>query len=396
MPHFTYQALNANGESVSGGVEADNVQQAIIKLQEAGLDVHAIGVAPAAVKAEDSRRAAPARQQDVVRAHIEQVLGRAQFIVPALSAYAEEQPVGRQRRELRRVCRVLDRNDPTAATAALADLPEYWTPLLSAAASSNDPARVLNEFLDESQAAAELRRQSVNSLAYPLVIAALATAVLLALSIFVIPGFESIFRDFGLELPSLTLLTLAVAAAVTSLPVMIAILLGLGIATLVVLLPRAIPIPGAAQLADAWSRMWGRTPGAADFARYAAELLEAGVKLPDAVRIAAASTRRPMLRLAAADLASDLETGHPFGPSRYSEPLSATVALALEVPASAESRVRLLKEISACQSDRLRNRLSWSHGLLGPVAICVTGFLVGFIVLSLFLPLVDLINNLTG
>lgn len=396
MPHFNYQAMNASGDPVTGRVEASNVQQAIADLAAAGLEVHSIGVALPAPAAGDAPLASLAQQDSGLKSHLERVLGQAQAIVPALSAYAQELPFGRQRRELRRVCRVLETGDAAAATAALAELPEYWTPLLSAAASSNDPSRVLNRFLDESHAALELRSQWRKTLTYPVVIIALSLGVLVALSVFVIPAFADIFRDFDLRLPEMTILTLVVAGALTSGPVIVAVLLALAFALLFALIPSLFPHAFGARLADWWTGLWGRRPRIADFARFTADLLDAGLKLPDAVKIAGASTRRPRLESAAMDLARDIETGHPFGPVRYGEPLSSTVAFALGAQTSPESRSRLLKEISACHADRLRGRLSWSHGLLGPVAICVTGFLVGFVVLSLFLPLVTLINNLAG
>ena len=60
------------------------------------------------------------------------------------------------------------------------------------------------------------------------------------------------------------------------------------------------------------------------------------------------------------------------------------------------SRVRLLKEVSGCYADRTRNRLSWTQGVVEPIAILFVGFVVGVVVLALFLPLIDLINNLAG
>jgi len=41
------------------------------------------------------------------------------------------------------VCRVLAGGNAAEATAALAELPEYWIPLLSAATSSTDAGHVL-------------------------------------------------------------------------------------------------------------------------------------------------------------------------------------------------------------------------------------------------------------
>ena len=76
--------------------------------------------------------------------------------------------------------------------------------------------------------------------------------------------------------------------------------------------------------------------------------------------------------------------------------LTSTVQYALQTDMPAPVRVRLLKEVSSCYADRTRHRLSWTCGIVESIAIGVVGVVVGLAVLALFLPLVDLINNLSG
>jgi hypothetical protein len=77
-------------------------------------------------------------------------------------------------------------------------------------------------------------------------------------------------------------------------------------------------------------------------------------------------------------------------------PLTSTVQYALRAEMPAAARVHLLKEVSNCYADRTRNRLSWTRGIVEPLAICAIGLVVGLVVIALYLPLVDLINNLSG
>jgi type II secretory pathway component PulF len=57
--------------------------------------------------------------------------------------------------------------------------------------------------------------------------------------------------------------------------------------------------------------------------------------------------------------------------------------------------VRLLREISSCHADRIRTGLSWTSGIIEPIAILVVGCAVGFTVLALFIPLVKLVEGLS-
>jgi type II secretory pathway component PulF len=45
--------------------------------------------------------------------------------------------------------------------------------------------------------------------------------------------------------------------------------------------------------------------------------------------------------------------------------------------------------------DRAAQRIDWSSGAIGPIAIVVIGITVGFIVIALFLPLVTLISSIS-
>ena len=77
-------------------------------------------------------------------------------------------------------------------------------------------------------------------------------------------------------------------------------------------------------------------------------------------------------------------------------PLTATVLHALNAGISTPARIRLLREISNCYADRVRIRLSWTRGFIEPVSILIVGALVAVVVIALFLPLVSLINALSG
>src|SRR3972149_5628375 len=229
MANFRYQAIDAAGQLVAGELAGGNGQQAVAQLEAGGLTVQSIGYASSTptrpeemlassdrATAKSSPSAGESMEQAVLRSHMATILERGQAIAPALRAYAEEMPAGRQRRQLLAVCRVLAGGNAAEATAALAELPEYWIPLLSAATSSTDAGHVLREFLSESRRTGDLRHQWWLALADPIVLLCLATVVLLALSIFVIPEFGNIFAEFGLELPALTQFILGMATWLSS------------------------------------------------------------------------------------------------------------------------------------------------------------------------------------
>jgi len=400
MAIFRYQALNSQQQPVTGEVEADGVQHAIAQLEAAGLMVQSIGYAAAASSSDAvESRPRPMRLIDegtVLQTHLARLLEGGKPIVPALRAYAEEMPWGRRRRELQTMVRVLEQGDPTEAERVFASLPDYWIPLLSAATSSRDPARVLHEFLEESRRADELRRQWWLMLAYPLFVVFLAMAVVIALSVMVIPSFGEIFDEFDLQLPALTLLVLNVARWVTSGWFFVIVILLIAAAALALFAGRSTQMSRRRGLGNPLRAIFGRPTAIARFARFTADLLEAGLPIPDALRIAGFTTNRVAMQRAAWRLANDMESG-VFAAGQFERPpVTATILYALSSEMPVASRIRLLRQVGDANAERTRVRLSWTRGIIEPLAICVIGLVVAMVVLGLFLPLVNLINGLSG
>ncbi len=405
MPTFYYQALDAEGQTVAGQLEADSVHDALAQLDTEGLAVQSIGLTPFEPASRPIPEPSPSPsgergttepagevERAVLRSHLASVLDEARAIAPALRAYAEEMPAGHRRSELRTICRVLDGGDADEATRALESLPEYWIPLLSSATTSGDPGRVLQGFLAESHRADELRRQRWAILAYPAAIALIAAGVFIAISFFIIPDFADIFLDFGLELPELTLAVIGLARWINSGGALVALAVIAVIGLLWTLLRRRRP---AAIPTVRFGWPFGRSTAIARFAHFTADLIEAGLETPSALRIAGFTTRKPRLRRAAWRLAGNLEQGATaLDPSH--RPLTSTVLYALRTEMPTSSRVHLLREIGQCHAGRARSRLSWTYGIVEPVAIGAIGLAVAAVVLALFLPLVTLVNGLSG
>jgi type IV pilus assembly protein PilC len=402
MPRFHFQALNAEQELTIGEVEADAVALAITQLEASGLTVLSIGFATAETTAALSSQKSPApapkrkppvidaaRDENVLRSHLARTLDRARPLTPALRAYAEEMPSGRRRRELAEVCGILARGDVEAATAALTTAPEYWIPLIGSTAGDNDSAGILRDFIAESQQADETRRQWWTLLAYPLFLLGFATLVLVLLSYMVVPTFQSIFEDFDLELPLLTVWTINISEWITTgTPILL-------VAILLIAVAAAVKF-GGPMLGEVFGNWFGRSTGIARFAASTADLLAGGIETPDALRIAGRTAKGGGLRRASQYLASLLESGDVAVAERWRRPVTATVFYAVAAELPTHARIRLLQEIANCYVDRARSRVSWSQGILGPLTIFIVGFVVAFVALSLFLPLIDLINNLSG
>lgn len=400
MPSFHYQAQNAAREEVAGEVHAATLAEAVAELESRGLAILTIGTAPLPPPAggeSPSATEASARRAQTEEAaltqHLARVMEQGRELLPALRAYSQELPAGR-RREFDTVLQVLERGDPSQAAATLTTLPGYWIPLLGAATASRDPGRILREFVEESERASQLQRQWWMTLAYPTLLGVPALAVLVLISIIVIPIFREIFTGFGLRLPVFTITVLSVAEWISSGRIVIwtlGIIVGLWLLRRGV---RHLPVGVRNWCGDHWPFRFGRATALARLSQFTADLLEAQLDPPQALRLAGLATGNAPLRRAAQRAAEDAEAGSPFANASARRQLTATILHALAQDSAPEARIQLLREISAGYAERARKRLSWTRGIIEPLAICAIGFVVGATVVALFLPLVTLVQGL--
>jgi hypothetical protein len=241
----------------------------------------------------------------------------------------------------------------TAAEAALAP----WIPLF--ASPAGDP-RLLARILETAGKPPQAPEAGWRLFAYPLALAALSLGLLGLLSATVLTVFETIFEDFGMELPLVTRAALAIR------PFMASVWEPLLLATGLVIVAR--------WLLARWSARGSAITAA--FTRSLARLVAADVPTDEAITLAEQVVHAP-----AVDLAS---------PGR---PLTYAAAAALDfVPRSAAI---LLDAVAACHEDRGRGAISLGQWFVGPALIVTVGLLVGFVALALFWPLLNLVSALS-
>jgi type IV pilus assembly protein PilC len=382
-------------------LSAETVQDAIAQIEARGLTLQSIGYLPVepilpAMRPvmTDAGSAREVIEQTILRTHLAKVLQGGKVIVPALQAFSEEIPAGRRRNELLMLIGILERGDQTEAEQAFAALPEYWIPLLSAAISSSDPGRILPAFIRETQRSDELRRQWWLMFAYPFFIACIAGTLLVFLSVLVIPIFRDIFAGFNLNLPWLTSFNLTVASWIArAWPyVLLVFVLLVGGLTL-----RSFRVSKRGfDLSSPLFAFVGRTTAIARLSQFMADFLEAGLSVPDTLKVAGLLTNRQGLRNSVWRLADELQVNASAAKQLQPPPKMASVYYALRSEISTQARVRLLREITQANAEQVRLRLSWTRGVIEPVGIFMIGLLVGIVVLSLYLPLVKLIEGLAS
>ena len=290
---------------------------------------------------------------NVIETHVARALARHRGIEPLVRLVAAELPAG-ERTPWLRMADALATGDVAKGTAAATASTACWIPLF--ASGAGDP-RLAVRLLQTAARPPTVTANAWWLFAYPLSVALVALTVLTLMAFLVIPQYEPVFKDFGVELPMATRMALGLR------PILLRGWPLLIIVAWLVLYRWWLGVRWSAHSATA----------IASFTRSLARLVAADIPNAEALVLAGRATG-----------ATGLD---PASPRR---PLTFAAAAALDhAPRSAAV---LLDAIADCHDDRGRGRLDAAAWFLGPVLIGVVGLLVGFLTLALFMPLVKLVG----
>jgi hypothetical protein len=249
-------------------------------------------------------------------------------------------------------------------------------------------------------------------LIYPLLVLLLSTLVFAFISIVITPVFEQMFFEFGLTLPTPTRLVISISHIMQS------VWFWLLFAVLVMLLAVMLGIRALDSLrwlisgsVDSWlSAGYSKRRSLGDLAWHTALLLDVGQGVETSVEIAGAASRNAAMRQGAPHLARHFGLANlALNPQRSPlvAPQQQTAANwylgvpchllthALNIRQEGIEQSAMLREVANLYWDRELTKSVWILSWLQPVAVSMIGLVVSFVVLALFMPLVELITGLT-
>ena len=216
MPTFSYSAFKADGSSVSGVVEADNLQAARQELKKSGLYPRELS---------EVRHAAEGRMKSffskgvdlpelsLMTRRLSTLLGSSVPVYEAITTLYEQEIPGELKDVLGRIRSRLAEGANLARALAedSAVFSESYVSMVAAGEASGALESILDklaDFLEEQEA---VRSRIVSSLAYPALMVVVGTAVMIFLLAFVIPKIIVIFEQNKATLPLITILLIKVS-----------------------------------------------------------------------------------------------------------------------------------------------------------------------------------------
>jgi len=288
-------------------------------------------------------------------------------------------------------------------SSALAKNPNVFSKLYTSLVASGEAAGNLDEIMSRLakyvESSAALKRKVIGAMTYPLVLMGVSLLIVSGLILFVIPKFKEIFADFGGELPILTKTLLGISdffISVLTEP-MYAFLTLLIAGFLVFFLYSYLRSEKGRALLDSillrlpvFGDLFAKV-AIAKFTETMGTLLASGVQVVDSFDIVAATSGNVVVEKQIVRAKDQVKEGvriaDALGQSAIFPPM---VIQMIAIGEQSGALDEMLGKIAVFYNDEVEIITSTLAELINPVMIIFMGIGLGFVMLSLFLPMFQL------
>jgi general secretion pathway protein F len=404
MPAYAFEAVNSQGQTRKGVVEADTARSARSQLRAQGLiPLEVLQVKASASADGEGMRAAHWLNPKVFNGlrlaiwtrQLAGLVAAGLTLERALSALMDDIDAPAQRNLLAALRAEV--NAGASFGHALAQHPREFDPIyvavIRAGEQSGHLGQVLNSLADDLEESQTLRNKLVAAALYPAIVSLVAVAIVLFLMGYVVPQVANVFAGSKHALPFLTVAMLALSDAIRA--------YGLWLLGLLLLAGWAFRL--ALKQADfrlRFDAFWLQLPllgtlsrgyNAARFASTLAMLSAAGVPILKALQAAAQTLSNQAMRADALDTLVLVREGAPLGSAlAQKKNFPGLLAMFARLGEQTGQLPTMLQRAAQQLSGEVQRRaLQWAT-VLEPLLIVGMGLVVMLIVLAVLMPIMQL------
>lgn len=413
MAHFQYKAVDKAGHEQDGSIFAASYQDAFAKIKDRGLypteiyqatekELRAINV-PFKKKSLLRFFMPPLKTKQLVPfvSDLAVLLDSGISLVRALSVLQNQTLSKRLKYIINEIS--ADVEGGASLSDALSKHPHSFSHLFVNMVRAGELGGILGQALNRLAVLYEknsrLESKLKAALTYPMVVLCFALAVVVFIVAFIVPKFFEIFGDMGAELPQLTVMLYNVSMFVRAqwLPI------GVSIVVIIVSLkialrfrPFRFVFDGLMLRLPVFGILFSKV-SIARFCRTFGTLLASGVPILQTLSVAKDATGNLVFEQAIERVKDSVKEGESVaGPLSQYAMFPPLVINMITVGEETGALNHMLIKIADRYDEDVDTMVSQLSSLVEPFLIVGLGIIVGFIVISLFLPLVSIVQNLTA
>ncbi|NVM57730.1 MAG: type II secretion system inner membrane protein GspF [Desulfobacterales bacterium] len=405
MPVYEYIALDRSGKSLNGIIDADSAVAARQKLRGSGIfpvEVNETvsvsvprGLPSGPVSVSGLFKRVKPGEVSVMTRQLSILLAAGVPLVAALDALISQITNPLLEKNMAQIKESI--NEGNSLAFSLSQHPRLFSNIyvnmVRAGEASGSLDVVLSRLAEYSEHQEALRGRFKAALAYPVFMSLIGTLVLFFLITFIVPNITQIFAEMHHTLPLPTVALITVSGFFKSFW-WVVVLAGAGV---IITVKQFIKTSKGHYI---WDKIKLRIPvlgrinqkmALARFARTLGTLIQGGAPLLSALEIVRNIVNNILIAEAIDNAAEEIEAGKslaiPLGRSRWFPPIAVQMISVGEQSGELET---MLNKIADTYEKEVESQIMAMTSLLEPLMILVMGLVVGFIVVSVLLPIFEM------
>jgi type IV pilus assembly protein PilC len=406
MPTFAYSGRTRGGETVTGERAADTMDAAVAALRREQIMVTRIDPAKETVKAAAKSKvpkggvSVPARNLAIFTRQFSVMIDAGLPLVQCLEILGKQEPHKGFANAILKV------REDVEGGAALADAmkkhPKTFDSLYSNMIAAGEAGGILDTILKRLavyiEKAVKLKGEVKSAMIYPVAVIVIAAIVVGAILWKVIPTFASLFAGLGAQLPLPTRVVIALSDGLVAYGWVLIIVIGV----IGYVVKRYYATESGRRVID---RILLKMPilggilrkvAVARFTRTLSTLLASGVPILDGLDITARTAGNAIIEDAIQTTRTSIERGESISaPLRETGVFPSMVVQMINVGETTGALDAMLAKIADFYEEEVDTAVAGLLTLMEPVMIAFLGGIVGGIVIAMYLPIFELISQMT-
>jgi type IV pilus assembly protein PilC len=273
---------------------------------------------------------------------------------------------------------------------------ELYVNMVAAGEAGGILDTILNRLAAYIEKAMKLKKKVKGAMIYPAVVSTIAAAVIAVIMIFVIPTFSKMFANLGGTLPAPTRLVIGMSRFIAGIGGVIVLGSIIAIIMLIAQIRKTEKgkrtIDGILLKLPIFGMILNKV-AVAKFTRTLGTLVSSGVPILDGLEITAKTAGNKVIEYAVMDVRKSVAEGktleEPLSKAKVFPPM---VTHMIAVGESTGALDAMLSKIADFYDDEVDNAVSNLTAMMEPLLMVFLGTAVGFIVISMYLPIFKLIT----
>lgn len=405
MPTYIYEVKDAGGNLKKGSVEAPNLKVAQQTLQDSSYVILKLTERASGASADVFGFFAKFRKVNeqaltVFSRQFATMINAGLAMVRCLDILAEQTEDKKLQETL-----IIVRKDVEGGSTlsnALGKHPAVFSTLYTSMVKAGEMGGVLDEVLERLANFMEkdysLKKKVAAALTYPVVILVMAMLIVIFLVTYILPTFVTLFESMNLKLPLPTLILITVTKAARN-PIYLGVFLAV-VVFLIIFISRYIKTEMGKRQYDLLRLsvpvfgMLNKKVAISRFCRTLGTLLSSGVPIMQALEIVGRASGNEIISMTVNKVRESIREGEsiatPLGASGMFPPMVTQMVAVGEETGNLDS---MLGKIADFYDTEVEYMLASLTSMLEPIMIVGMGGIVGFIVISVFMPLYQLIGQ---